>query len=52
MSLVVEDLAELIEALHVAGVRFRNEIVNGVGGDQIILEDPSGNPVELFQYHG
>jgi catechol 2,3-dioxygenase-like lactoylglutathione lyase family enzyme len=35
--------------LRAAGVRFRNEIVDGVGGRQVLVEDPSGNPVELFQ---
>ncbi|HEU5007848.1 MAG TPA: VOC family protein [Jatrophihabitantaceae bacterium] len=50
ISLVVDDLADQVAALRAAGVRFRTEIINGVGGDQILLEDPSGNPVELFQY--
>jgi catechol 2,3-dioxygenase-like lactoylglutathione lyase family enzyme len=45
----VDDLAATVEGLKAAGGRFRNEIVNGVGGKQILLEDPSGNPVELFQ---
>jgi catechol 2,3-dioxygenase-like lactoylglutathione lyase family enzyme len=49
ISLEVEDLAVEVERLREAGVRFRNEIVTGVGGNQILLEDPSGNPVELFQ---
>ena len=49
ISLEVGDLAADVERLRAAGVRFRNEIVHGVGGDQILLEDPSGNPVELFQ---
>jgi catechol 2,3-dioxygenase-like lactoylglutathione lyase family enzyme len=49
ISLEVEDLAGEVERLREAGVRFRNEIVTGVGGNQILLEDPSGNPVELFQ---
>jgi hypothetical protein len=35
--------------LRSAGVRFRNDVVNGVGGRQILVEDPSGNPVELFE---
>ena len=52
ISLQVTDLAGEVERLQAAGVRFRNEIVRGVGGDQILLEDPSGNPVELFQPHG
>jgi catechol 2,3-dioxygenase-like lactoylglutathione lyase family enzyme len=45
----VDDIAALVNELKQAGVRFRNEIVTGVGGKQILLEDPSGNPVELFQ---
>jgi catechol 2,3-dioxygenase-like lactoylglutathione lyase family enzyme len=48
ISLEVDDLGE-VERLRDAGVRFRNEIVTGVGGNQILLEDPSGNPIELFQ---
>ena len=47
--LEVADLAGTVEALRKAGVRFRNEIVTGVGGKQIMVEDPSGNPVELFE---
>jgi len=35
--------------LQAAGARFRNEIVTGTGGNQILLDDPSGNPIELFQ---
>jgi catechol 2,3-dioxygenase-like lactoylglutathione lyase family enzyme len=45
----VSDLEELVETLRQAGVRFRNDIVTGVGGRQILVEDPSGNPVELFE---
>jgi len=45
----VPDLAAAVEALRAAGVRFRNEIVTGVGGKQVMIEDPSGNPVELFE---
>ena len=48
-SLYVEDLRKEVERLDKAGVHFRNEIVIGVGGDQILPDDPSGNPVELFQ---
>jgi catechol 2,3-dioxygenase-like lactoylglutathione lyase family enzyme len=48
-SLEVEDLAATVEKLREAGVHFRNEIVTGVGGKQILLDDPSGNPVELFE---
>jgi hypothetical protein len=38
-----------VAELRAAGVRFRNEIVTGVGGKQILIDDPSGNPVELFE---
>jgi catechol 2,3-dioxygenase-like lactoylglutathione lyase family enzyme len=48
-QLEVEDLAGEVERMRGAGVRFRNEIVVGSGGKQILLEDPSGNPVELFE---
>lgn len=48
-AIEVADLERSVEALRKAGVRFRNEIVTGVGGKQIIVEDPSGNPIELFQ---
>jgi predicted enzyme related to lactoylglutathione lyase len=45
----VQDLETTVEKLKKAGARFRNEIVTGNGGKQILLEDPSGNPIELFQ---
>jgi catechol 2,3-dioxygenase-like lactoylglutathione lyase family enzyme len=48
-AIEVDDLAASVEELRAQGVRFRNEIVTGVGGKQIIAEDPSGNPVELFE---
>jgi catechol 2,3-dioxygenase-like lactoylglutathione lyase family enzyme len=48
-AIEVTDLAGLVESLRKAGAHFRNEIVTGVGGKQIILEDPSGNPIELFE---
>jgi catechol 2,3-dioxygenase-like lactoylglutathione lyase family enzyme len=48
-SLEVPDLAELVETLRQHGAHFRNDIVTGVGGRQILLDDPSGNPVELFE---
>jgi len=48
-SIEVDDLAETAQQLRLAGVRFRNDIVTGVGGKQVLIEDPSGNPVELFQ---
>jgi catechol 2,3-dioxygenase-like lactoylglutathione lyase family enzyme len=46
---VVEDLEAEVEKLRAAGIMFRSEIVRGPGGAQIVLNDPSGNPVELFQ---
>src|ERR1700722_7026432 len=48
-SIEVTDLDALVGKLHDDGVRFRNDIVRGTGGRQIIAEDPSGNPVELFE---
>ncbi len=48
-SIEVDDLTDLVARLRTAGIPFRNQIVEGVGGRQIIVEDPSGNPVELFQ---
>ncbi|HTG93270.1 MAG TPA: VOC family protein [Pyrinomonadaceae bacterium] len=47
--LEVDDLPARIEALKKAGVRFRNEMESGPGGKQIQLEDPDGNPIELFE---
>ena len=48
-AIEVEDIAAWVDKLRRGGARFRNDIVHGVGGKQIIVEDPSGNPVELFQ---
>lgn len=48
-SIEVEDLTATVARLRAAGARFRNEVVTGVGGKQVLLEDPSGNPVELFE---
>ncbi len=45
----VEDLAERVAALTAAGVTFRNTIVTGPGGKQVLVEDPDGNPIELFE---
>jgi glyoxylase I family protein len=45
----VEDLPQLIDALAGAGARFRNEMETGPGGKQIQIEDPDGNPIELFE---
>ena len=49
IHLIVSDIAAEVERLRGAGVTFRNDIVKGPGGQQILLEDPSGNVVELFQ---
>jgi catechol 2,3-dioxygenase-like lactoylglutathione lyase family enzyme len=48
-AIQVNDLAAIVESLRKAGAHFRNNIVTGVGGKQIIVEDPSGNPIELFE---
>ncbi len=49
IHLVVDDLAAQVDRLRAAGVGFRNDIVTGPGGSLILLDDPSGNPIELFQ---
>src|SRR5215207_6820078 len=49
IQLEVDDLAGEVEALRDTGAHFRNEIVGGRGGNQILLEDPSGNAIELFE---
>jgi catechol 2,3-dioxygenase-like lactoylglutathione lyase family enzyme len=49
IQLEVEDIEAAVRELRDAGARFRNEIVDGVGGRQIIVDDPAGNPIELFQ---
>jgi catechol 2,3-dioxygenase-like lactoylglutathione lyase family enzyme len=49
IQIPVTDLVKEVERLRAAGLRFRNEIISGVGGSQIILDDPFGNPIELFQ---
>ena len=46
---IVDDIGAEVERLRSAGVTFRNEIISGPGGQQILLEDPSGNFIELFQ---
>jgi predicted enzyme related to lactoylglutathione lyase len=46
---IVEDIAAETERLRAAGVKFRNDIVSGPGGRQILAEDPAGNPIEIFQ---
>ena len=49
IHLIVDDIAAEVERLRSADLKFRNDIVEGPGGRQILLEDPSGNPIELFQ---
>ena len=52
IQLVVEDIGAEVERLRSAGVRFRNDVVKGPGGAQVLVEDPSGNPIEIFQPAG
>jgi catechol 2,3-dioxygenase-like lactoylglutathione lyase family enzyme len=49
---VVDDIGAEVERLRAAGATFRNDIIKGPGGQQILLEDPAGNPIELFQPAG
>ena len=49
IEFVVDDIAAEVERLRAAGVRFRSDVVRGPGGTQIVFDDPSGNPIELFQ---
>ena len=48
-AIEVSDIDAMVKALREAGVQFRSDVITGVGGKQCILNDPSGNPVELFQ---
>ncbi|MDT7633930.1 MAG: hypothetical protein QOI50_5860, partial [Pseudonocardiales bacterium] len=48
-SLEVADLADMVERLRDAGVHLRGNVITGVGGNQVLIDDPSGNPVELFE---
>ena len=48
-SLEVDDLEGIVKTLREHGAHFRNDVVSGRGGKQIVLEDPSGNPIELFE---
>jgi catechol 2,3-dioxygenase-like lactoylglutathione lyase family enzyme len=49
IHLLVDDIAAEVARLRAAGVSFRNDVVTGPGGKQILIDDPSGNPIELFQ---
>ena|SRR5438094_709272 len=48
--LVVDDIAQEVERLRRAGLSLRSDVIVGVGGKQVLLDDPSGNPIELFEY--
>ena len=52
IHLIVNDIAAEVERLRAAGVTFRSDIITGPGGSQIVLDDPSGNAIELFQPAG
>jgi len=49
IHLIVDDIEAEVARLRAAGVPFRNDIIKGPGGSQVLIDDPSGNPVELFQ---
>lgn len=49
IQLQVEDLSSKVQNLRNAGIHFRNDIVTGQGGKQILIDDPAGNPIELFE---
>src|SRR5438067_7935170 len=49
IHLLVDNIEADVERLRAAGVTFRNDVVRGPGGSQVLVEDPSGNPIELFQ---
>jgi len=49
IQIEIDNLADLVERLRSDGAHFRNDIVSGNGGKQILLDDPSGNPIELFE---
>jgi catechol 2,3-dioxygenase-like lactoylglutathione lyase family enzyme len=49
IHLIVDDIRSEVERLRAEGVTFRNEVLKGPGGSQVLIEDPSGNPIELFQ---
>ena len=52
IQFIVDDIAAEVERLRSDGMKFRNDIVSGPGGQQILLDDPAGNPIELFQPAG
>lgn len=52
IHLIVDDIESEVARLRAAGVPFRNGIISGPGGKQVLIDDPSGNPIELFQPAG
>jgi catechol 2,3-dioxygenase-like lactoylglutathione lyase family enzyme len=52
IHLIVDDIEAEVARLRAAGVKFRNDIVKGPGGQQAVLDDPAGNPIEIFQPAG
>jgi predicted enzyme related to lactoylglutathione lyase len=48
-QIIVDDIANEVDRLRSAGVKFRNDVIKGPGGSQVLIEDPSGNVIELFQ---
>jgi catechol 2,3-dioxygenase-like lactoylglutathione lyase family enzyme len=52
IHLIVDDIHSEVERLRAEGVTFRNDVLKGPGGSQVLIEDPSGNPIELFQPAG
>lgn len=52
IHLIVADIGSEVQRLRAEGVKFRNDVVVGHGGSQVLIEDPSGNPIELFQPAG
>jgi catechol 2,3-dioxygenase-like lactoylglutathione lyase family enzyme len=50
IALTVDDVEAEFSRLRAGGVQFRSDVITGVGGKQIIVDDPAGNPVELFEY--
>jgi catechol 2,3-dioxygenase-like lactoylglutathione lyase family enzyme len=48
-SIEVDDLTAVVDRLRAAGVHLRSDLISGVGGNQVLIDDPSGNPVELFE---
>ena len=49
LHFIVEDIHAEVARLRASGVTLRNDVISGPGGSQIVLDDPSGNPIELFQ---